>query len=63
MLLGYLVAGEWEPERRVALLTVLALMASLWAMLEQLYFLVGTGFPGWMHRTAGPKRASAASDA
>ena len=46
-LLGYLVPGGWEVDRRVALLTVLALVASLWAMLEQLFFLIGTGLPGW----------------
>jgi hypothetical protein len=48
LLLGYLVARSWEPARRVALLTVLTLVLSLWAMLDQLYFLVGTGFPGWL---------------
>jgi len=47
VLLGYLVPGSWEVNRRVALMTALALVASLWAMLEQLFFLVGTGFPGW----------------
>jgi len=46
VLLGYLVPGRWEVGRRVALMAVLALIASIWAMLEQLFFLVGTGFPG-----------------
>lgn len=46
-LLGYLVPGRWDADWRVALLTVLALVASLWAMLEQLFFLIGTGWPGW----------------
>ena len=46
-LLGYLVPGRWDADRRVALLTVLALVASMWAMLEQLFFLIGTGWPGW----------------
>ncbi len=48
VLLGYLVAERWEPARRVALLVVLTLVLALWAMLDQLYFLMGTGFPGWM---------------
>ncbi len=46
-LLGYLVPGSWDVDRRVALMTVLALVSSIWAMLEQLFFLIGTGFPGW----------------
>jgi hypothetical protein len=47
VLLGYLVSTYWDAERRVALLSVLALIASVWAMLEQLFFLMGTGLPGW----------------
>ena len=47
-LLGYLVSGSWDAEARVSLLAVLVLIASLWAMLEQLYFLVGTGRPRWL---------------
>ncbi len=61
VLLGYVVSGKWEPERRVAVLAVLALMASLWAMVGQLYFLIGTGFPGWvielLIRSGHPLRA------
>lgn len=61
VLLGYLVAGKWGPERRIALLAVLALMASLWAMIGQLYFLIGTGFPDWvielLIRSGHPLRA------
>ncbi len=49
-LLGYLVSGRWDADRRVALMTVLALTVSMWAMLEQLFFLIGTGFPGWFMR-------------
>jgi hypothetical protein len=47
-LLGYLVPVRWDVDRRVALLTVLTLVASLWAVLEQLYFLLDTGLPGWL---------------
>jgi hypothetical protein len=47
-LLGYLVPGRWSPDRRVALLTVMVWILSIWAMLDQLYFLVGTGLPGWL---------------
>ncbi len=46
-LLGYLVSDSWDPDRRVALMSVLALIAAVWAMLEQLFFLIGVGFPGW----------------
>ncbi len=46
--LGYLVSNHWDPDRRVAALTVLVLMAAVWAMLEQLFFLIGTGMPGWL---------------
>lgn len=48
VLLGYAVSGKWDPERRVALLALLALLASLWAIVGQLYFLIGTGLPGWL---------------
>ena len=47
-LLGYLVSAYWEPGRRVALLAVLALVLSLWAVLEQLFFLVEIRLPGWL---------------
>ncbi len=61
VLLGYVISPRWDPERRVILLTVLALMASIWAMLGQLYFLIGAGFPGWflglLIRTGHPLRA------
>lgn len=48
VLLGFLVSGRWDVGRRVALLTTLVLVASIWAMLEQLFFLAGTGLPGWL---------------
>jgi hypothetical protein len=48
VLLGYLVPGRWDVDRRVALLTVLTLVLSIWAMFDQLYFLIGSGLPGWL---------------
>jgi hypothetical protein len=47
-LLGYLVPGRWNPDRRVALLTVLVWVLSLWAMLDQLAFITGAGLPAWL---------------
>ncbi len=47
-LLGYLVPNCWDARRRVALLTVLVWVLSIWAMLDQLYFLVGGWMPGWL---------------
>ena len=47
VLLGYLISTHWNPDQRVALLSLLVLLASLWAMLEQLFFLVGMALPGW----------------
>lgn len=46
-LLGFLVSTRWDQERRVALLTVLFLIASLWSMLSQLYFLANLQAPDW----------------
>ncbi len=47
-LLGYLVSSYWNPERRVVLLSVAVLIVSLWAILEQLFFLLGVGLPTWL---------------
>src|SRR5512144_2096710 len=46
-LLGCLMSARGDVDRRVAVLSVLALMAAVWAMLEQLYFLAGARLPGW----------------
>ncbi len=45
VLLGLLVSRNWSVERRVALLSILVLIASIWAMLGQLYFLLGISMP------------------
>lgn len=60
-LLGFLVSTAWDKERRVALLTILILVLSLWAMLSQLYFLanfqVPDSFISAMAQTARPLRS------
>ncbi len=45
-LLGFLVSLKWEPDRRIALLAVLVLIASLWAIISQLFFLLNISLPG-----------------
>ena len=40
ILLGFLVSRKWSEDRRIALLSVLVLVTSFWAMLSQLYFLL-----------------------
>ncbi len=42
--LGILLPRRWEPEHRIALLGIFALVFSLWAMLAQLFFLVKMRF-------------------
>jgi hypothetical protein len=39
VILGFLVSAKWEENRRLALMSVLVLITSLWAMFGQLYFL------------------------
>ena len=45
-LLGFLVSSRRDREWRVILLTVLVLLLSLWAILEQLFFLLPMRLPG-----------------
>ncbi|HEY2981084.1 MAG TPA: hypothetical protein VGJ22_07885 [Anaerolineales bacterium] len=45
-LLGFLVSDGWEPERRIAVMSVLVLIASFWAIVSQLFFLFGVSLPG-----------------
>ncbi len=45
-LLGFLVSARWDREWRISLLTVLVLMLSIWAILEQLFFLLEVRLPG-----------------
>jgi hypothetical protein len=46
VLLGFLISRQWEQGRRIALLSALVLIAALWAMAGQLYFLWGISIPG-----------------
>lgn len=59
-LLGFLVSGHWAPRWRISLLTVLVLVLSLWAIAEQLYFLLNLSFPtvivDFLMHTAHPFR-------
>ncbi|MBI3172998.1 MAG: hypothetical protein HYZ25_04720 [Chloroflexi bacterium] len=59
-LLGFLVPTRWTRETRIALLSALFLILSIWAMLGQLYFLAAVQTPGWfiflMARTGHPVR-------
>jgi hypothetical protein len=48
VLLGYIAPARWKSDRRVALLSLLVLLVSLWAMLEQLFFLIPGRLPGWL---------------
>jgi hypothetical protein len=45
VLLGFLVPRQWEEGRRVALLSVLVLIAAVWAMADQLFFLLNISLP------------------
>jgi hypothetical protein len=60
-LLGFMVPERWEQERRVGVMSILALVLSLWAMLEQLYFLTTFRWPALiielLIRTGHPLRS------
>jgi hypothetical protein len=45
-LLGLLLPRSWEPERRIVLLGIFALVLSLWAMVAQLFFLANMRLSG-----------------
>ena len=45
VLLGLLVSKKWGEERRIALLGTLVLIASLWAMVSYLYFMLEVSVP------------------
>ena len=46
MLLGYLVSKTWREEHRVTLMSVLVFLASLWAIVDYLFFLLKASLPG-----------------
>jgi len=45
VLLGFLLPRRWEEGKRIALLSILMLVTTLWAMLGQLYFLWNLSLP------------------
>jgi hypothetical protein len=52
ILLGMLISTKWTEDRRVALLSVLALLTALWAIDGQAYFLWGSHIPQQILRYA-----------
>lgn len=47
-LLGFLISARWDPRWRVNALAVLVLMFSLWAIVEQLFFLLTLRLPDFI---------------
>jgi hypothetical protein len=45
-LLGFLISRKWDEERRIALLSTLFFVAAFWAIVSQLYYLMGITIPG-----------------
>jgi hypothetical protein len=45
VLLGFLVSQKWDENKRIALLSVLALITFSWAIFSQLYFLLNLSPP------------------
>lgn len=43
--LGLLISRKWEESRRIAVLSILVLVVSVWAMLGSLYFMLGVELP------------------
>lgn len=60
-LLGFLISARWDSRWRVNALAVVVLMLSLWAIFEQLFYLVGLHVPGFiidlLVRSAHPLRS------
>jgi len=51
-LLGLLISAKWEEARRIALLSILMLVLSLWAMYGQAHFIWNLTPAGWILRLA-----------
>lgn len=47
-LLGLLVSGKWEERRRIALMSAVVILLSLWSIFNQSYFFAGMSVPGWL---------------
>lgn len=60
LILGLLISKKWEERKRIALLSVLVLIISLWAMINHLYFIREASFPpefiGFFVQTSRPLR-------
>jgi len=48
MLLGFLVSAKWEEKRRIAFLSAVVILLSLWSIFNQSFFLSGMSVPGWL---------------
>ena len=51
-LLGLLISAKWEEARRIALLSILMLVLSIWAMYGQAHFIWNLTPAGWILRLA-----------
>lgn len=47
-LLGLFVSGKWEERRRIALMSAVVILLSLWSIFNQSYFLAGMSTPAWL---------------
>jgi hypothetical protein len=57
ILLGFLVPTTWDHPRRISLMGTLIFIVSIWAILGQLYFLLGYSFPPtWIQALANTTR-------
>lgn len=46
ILLGFLISKKWSEDRRITLMGILVFIASLWAMVSYLYFMLGWALSG-----------------
>jgi len=53
VLLGFLIPRKWNEKKRIAILSFLFLITSIWGMLGQLYYLLEISFPlSWIQALA-----------
>jgi hypothetical protein len=48
LFLGLLLPKRWSENKRISMLTVIYLVAAIWAMIGQVYFLVENPVPQWI---------------
>lgn len=48
VLLGFLISSKWEEKKRITLMSVLAIVLSVWSILTQVYFLQQMSVPLWL---------------